>query len=185
MSYEWMKQAARGTLGRVTTYEAPLQPGLRHAGLAAGDQGGADRLLRAPRAELESAAAFSPRPKSAPAWCRTCARMFTRMGATEQEIRTLRGIVKALVQAPSDPGETCHSYASISIERCAHAGQGGTAHEQTTQNARRTGWTDRGLQNDGQRREGPAWRWCGRRPGRGGRPCRRWPRPRSSATNRC
>jgi tRNA/rRNA methyltransferase len=25
--------------------------------------------------------------------------MFTRMGATEQEIRTLRGIVKALVQA--------------------------------------------------------------------------------------
>ena len=32
VSYEWMKQAGSGTLGRVTTYEEPLQPGLRTRG---------------------------------------------------------------------------------------------------------------------------------------------------------
>ena len=32
LSYEWMKQAGGGTLGRVTTYEAPLEPGLQTRG---------------------------------------------------------------------------------------------------------------------------------------------------------
>ena len=32
LSYEWMKQAGGGTLGRVTTYEEPLQPGLQTRG---------------------------------------------------------------------------------------------------------------------------------------------------------
>ena len=32
LSYEWMKQAGGGTLGRVTTYEEALQPGLRTRG---------------------------------------------------------------------------------------------------------------------------------------------------------
>ena len=32
VGYEWMKQAGSGTLGRVTTYEEPLQPGLRTRG---------------------------------------------------------------------------------------------------------------------------------------------------------
>ena len=32
LGYEWMKQAGSGTLGRVTTYEEALQPGLRTRG---------------------------------------------------------------------------------------------------------------------------------------------------------
>ncbi len=32
LSYEWMKQGGGGTLGRVTTYEQPLQPGLKTRG---------------------------------------------------------------------------------------------------------------------------------------------------------
>ena len=32
VGYEWMKQAGSGTLGRVTTYEEALQPGLRTRG---------------------------------------------------------------------------------------------------------------------------------------------------------
>ena len=89
------------------------------ARLAAGEQGGADRPSSSTSSASSTRAAFSPRPKSAPAWCRTCARCSSRMGATEQEIRTLRGIVKALVQAQALPARNCHSYASISTERCA------------------------------------------------------------------
>ena len=97
MGYEWMKQTGAGTLGRVTTYEAPLQPGLQHARLAAGDQGGADRLLRAAGGRARQAAGFFTAPEKRPSMVQNMRTMFTRMGATEQEIRTLRGIVKALV----------------------------------------------------------------------------------------
>ena len=130
LSYEWMKQAGAGTLGRVTTYEAAAAAGPADARLAAGDQGGADRLLRAHRARARRAAASSQPPEKRPSMVQNMRTMFTRMGATEQEIRTLRGIVKALVQAASAPGETRHSYASFSIERCALAGQGGTADDE-------------------------------------------------------
>ena len=40
---------------------------------------------------------FKP-PEKRPSMVQNMRTMFTRMGATEQEIRTLRGIVKALVQ---------------------------------------------------------------------------------------
>jgi tRNA/rRNA methyltransferase len=48
--------------------------------------------------ELEAAHFFKP-PEKRPSMVQNMRTMFTRMGATEQEIRTLRGIVKALVQA--------------------------------------------------------------------------------------
>ena len=32
VSYEWMKQSGQGSIGRVTTYEEPLQPGPRTRG---------------------------------------------------------------------------------------------------------------------------------------------------------
>ncbi len=96
LSYEWIKQANAGTLGRVTTYEAPVQPGLRTRGSPPATREELIGLFEQHRVASSTGAAFSQRPKSAPASCKTCAAMFTRMGATEQEIRTLRGIVKAL-----------------------------------------------------------------------------------------
>ena len=50
------------------------------------------------RSELESAGFFTA-PEKRPSVVQNMRSMFVRMGATEQEIRTLRGIVKALVQA--------------------------------------------------------------------------------------
>ena len=95
MSYEWMKQANAGTLGRVTTYEAPLQPGLRMRGSPPATKeellGFFDQLER----ELDRSGFFTA-PEKRPSVVQNLRSMFTRMGATEQEIRTLRGIVKAL-----------------------------------------------------------------------------------------
>jgi tRNA/rRNA methyltransferase len=96
MSYEWMKQAGQGTLGRVTTYEAPLEPGLR---LRGSQPAGKEELLgffEHLERELDAKGFFSA-PEKRPSMVRNMRTMFTRMGATQQEIRTLRGIVKALV----------------------------------------------------------------------------------------
>jgi len=96
MSYEWMKRAGHGTLGRVTTYEQPVAAGLHLRGSPpAGKEevlGFFDHLER----ELDATGFFSS-PEKRPSMVRNMRTMFTRMGPTQQEIRTLRGIVKALV----------------------------------------------------------------------------------------
>jgi tRNA/rRNA methyltransferase len=96
MSYEWMKRAGHGTLGRVTTYEQPVEAGLR---LRGSQPAGREELLgffEHLERELDTTGFFSS-PEKRPSMVRNMRTMFTRMGATQQEIRTLRGIVKALV----------------------------------------------------------------------------------------
>ena len=95
LSYEWMKQTGGGTLGRVTTYETPLQPGLRLRGSQPAGKEALLSLFTHLEAELEAAQFFTA-PEKRPSIVQNIRTMFTRMGATEQEIRTLRGIVKAL-----------------------------------------------------------------------------------------
>jgi tRNA/rRNA methyltransferase len=95
MSYEWMKRAGHGTLGRVTTYEHPVEAGLR---LRGSQPAGREELIgffEHLERELETTGFFSS-PEKRPSMVRNMRTMFTRMGATQQEIRTLRGIVKAL-----------------------------------------------------------------------------------------
>jgi tRNA/rRNA methyltransferase len=96
ISYEWMKQADAGTLGRVTTYEVPLQPGLRTRGSPPATREELIGLFEQLEAELDRSGFFTA-PEKRPSVVQNLRSMFTRMGATEQEIRTLRGIVKALV----------------------------------------------------------------------------------------
>jgi tRNA/rRNA methyltransferase len=96
MSYEWMKRAGHGTLGRVTTYEQPVEAGLR---LRGSQPAGREELIgffEHLERELDTTGFFSS-PEKRPSMVRNMRTMFTRMGATQQEIRTLRGIVKALV----------------------------------------------------------------------------------------
>jgi tRNA/rRNA methyltransferase len=95
MGYEWMKQANSGTLGRVTTYEAPLQPGLRTRGSPPATREELIGLFEQLEGELDRSGFFTA-PEKRPSVVQNLRSMFTRMGATEQEIRTLRGIVKAL-----------------------------------------------------------------------------------------
>ena len=136
LGYEWMKQAGAGTLGRVTTYEAPLQPGLRTRGSPPATKEELIGFFEHLEGELERGRLFHP-PEKRPSMVQNMRTMFTRMGATEQEIRTLRGIVKALAQRQAIAARIAIVMPPFTIERCALAGQGGTADTNEDENARR------------------------------------------------
>jgi len=96
MSYEWMKRAGHGSLGRVTTYEQPVTAGPRLRGSSPAGREELMGFFEHLERELDAGGFFSS-PEKRPSMVRNMRTMFTRMGATQQEIRTLRGIVKALV----------------------------------------------------------------------------------------
>jgi tRNA/rRNA methyltransferase len=96
VSYEWMKQSGHGSIGRVTTYEEALQPGPRTRGSPPATKEDLLAFFEHIERELEQNGFFNP-PEKRPSMVQNMRTMFTRMGATQQEIRTLRGIVKALV----------------------------------------------------------------------------------------
>ena len=95
VSYEWLKETRRGTLGRVTPYESALKPGLntRSSRPATKEElyGFFDHL----ESELARLGFFNP-PHRRQVVMRNVKSMFSRMNATEQEVRTLRGIVATL-----------------------------------------------------------------------------------------
>jgi tRNA/rRNA methyltransferase len=95
VSYEWMKQSGSGTLGRVTTYEAPIAPGLHTRGSPPAGRQDLIGFFEHIERELDASGFFTA-PDKRPSVVQNLRSMFVRMGATEQEIRTLRGIVKAL-----------------------------------------------------------------------------------------
>jgi tRNA/rRNA methyltransferase len=97
LGYEWMRGSEGQSLGRVTTYETPIATGLNL---------GADRpatkeellgLFDHLEAELDRQGFFNP-PQKRASVVRNLRTMLTRLGATEQEVRTLRGIVATLVK---------------------------------------------------------------------------------------
>jgi tRNA/rRNA methyltransferase len=96
LSYEWMKQSGAGTLGRVTTYESAIEPGMRTRGSPPASREELMKFFEHLEAELDAGGFFTA-PEKRPSVVQNLRSMFVRMGATEQEIRTLRGIVKALV----------------------------------------------------------------------------------------
>jgi tRNA/rRNA methyltransferase len=102
IAYEWMKQTGGGTLGRVTTYEAPIAPGLHTRGSPPADREELISFFEHIERELDASGFFTA-PDKRPSVVQNLRSMFVRMGATEQEIRTLRGIVKALAH-PKGPG---------------------------------------------------------------------------------
>ena len=95
VAYEWMKQTGGGTLGRVTTYEAPMAPGLHTRGSPPASREDLFAFFEHIERELDASGFFTA-PDKRPSVVQNLRSMFVRMGATEQEIRTLRGIVKAL-----------------------------------------------------------------------------------------
>jgi tRNA/rRNA methyltransferase len=95
VAYEWMKQTGSGTLGRVTTYETPIAPGLHTRGSPPAAREDLISFFEHIERELDASGFFTA-PDKRPSVVQNLRSMFLRMGATEQEIRTLRGIVKAL-----------------------------------------------------------------------------------------
>lgn len=96
IAYEWIKATELGTLGRVTTYEAPVAPGISpRMGLPATREE-LDGFLVQLETELDNAGFLKVAHKR-PAMVQNLRTLFTRVEPTQQEVRTLRGIVKALV----------------------------------------------------------------------------------------
>ncbi len=93
--YEWMKATQHGTLGRVTNFEQPLETGLRLRGSEPATKEELLGFLSQLQSELERLGFFNAGHKRQ-AVMRNIHSMFSRMDATEQEVRTLRGIVATL-----------------------------------------------------------------------------------------
>lgn len=95
LGYAWVRESGKGTLGRVTTYEEPVSSGLNLGAerLAIKEEliGFFDHL----EAELDRLGFFNPAEKR-PSVVQNIRTMFTRMALTQQEVRTLRGIVATL-----------------------------------------------------------------------------------------
>ncbi len=96
IAYEWIKQTGGGSIGRVTTYETPLTLGEQTRGSPPATKQQLTGFFEHIEAELDAQGFLNP-PHKRPTMVQNMRSMFSRMQATEQEVRTLRGIVKALV----------------------------------------------------------------------------------------
>lgn len=97
IGYEWMRSDAGRSLGRVTTYEKPLHEGLNMGRDRPATKEELFGLFEHLERDLEAAGFFNPAHRKAVV-AQNLRTMLTRMNATEQEVRTLRGIVATLTQ---------------------------------------------------------------------------------------
>ena len=95
LGYEWIKGSGRESLGRVTTYETPVGEGLYLKEHTAAARGELIQFFEHLESELDRLGFFNPVHKR-PTVVQNIRTMFLRMGATSQEVRTLRGIVATL-----------------------------------------------------------------------------------------
>ena len=95
IGYEWLKVSQRGTLGRVTPHETPLEPGLNLRGNLPATKADLLGLFEHLERELDAAGFLKP-PEKRSVMVRNIRTLLERMQASEQEVRTLRGIVAAL-----------------------------------------------------------------------------------------
>lgn len=95
--YEWMRGSGNATLGRVTTYEKPLSEGLYMGGDRPATKQELLGLFEHLESELDRLGFFNPQHKR-PTVAQNLRTFFLRANATDQEVRTLRGIVATLAQ---------------------------------------------------------------------------------------
>ena len=95
LGYEWMRTGDHATLGRVTTYEQPLESGLNVGESRPATKDEMLGFFSHIEAELDRLGFLNP-PHKRQTMVRNLRSLFTRIGATEQEVRTLRGVVAAL-----------------------------------------------------------------------------------------
>ncbi len=96
MGYEWLKQTGGGAIGRHTEYEGVAASGL-HTGSPPAAKAELLAFFEHLEEELSRSGHFKP-PEKRQTMVRNLRAMFERMGATEQDVRTLRGIVVSLTR---------------------------------------------------------------------------------------
>lgn len=97
LGYEWMRASGAATLGRVTTYEKPLSEGLHMGADRPATKAELSGLFEHLEGELDRLGFFNPQHKR-PTVVQNLRTFFLRANATDQEVRTLRGIVATLSQ---------------------------------------------------------------------------------------
>ena len=97
LGYEWMKAAGGASLGRVTTNERPIEPGVNLGNSRPATKQELFGLFEHLERELADSGFFNPSHRRHVV-VRNIRTMLTRMEATEQEVRTLRGIVATLTR---------------------------------------------------------------------------------------
>lgn len=95
LGYAWILDRNSGSLGRVTTYERPIQPGFQYGKDTPAKKAELEGFLEQLEADLDAANFFRPQERRA-ITARAIRTMFQRMNATAHEVRTLRGIVSSL-----------------------------------------------------------------------------------------
>jgi len=95
LGYEWLKASGHGSLGRVTTKETPVNSGVRLGNDRPATKEALQGFFEHIESELERMGFFRL-PHRRQVVVRSLRTMFTRMQPTEQEVRTLRGIVATL-----------------------------------------------------------------------------------------
>jgi tRNA/rRNA methyltransferase len=95
LGYAWIRDSGKGSLGRVTTYESPISTGLNLGNDRPADKKELLSFFEHLESELGRLGFFNPIEKR-PSVVQNLRTMFTRMALTEQEVRTLRGIVATL-----------------------------------------------------------------------------------------
>ena len=94
--YEWLKaQSATPSLGRVTRFDGPVVEGMSAADTRPATRAELIGLFEHLEAELDRAGFLRPAEKRA-TMVRSIRNIFHRMGLTDQDVRTWRGIIAAL-----------------------------------------------------------------------------------------
>jgi tRNA/rRNA methyltransferase len=96
--YEWLKATSAALqLGRITKFDGPVQEGITFPDTRPASRAELFALFEHLETELDRAGFLYPTEKR-PSMVRAIRNMFHRMGATEQDVRTWRGIVAALTR---------------------------------------------------------------------------------------
>jgi tRNA/rRNA methyltransferase len=95
VGYEWRKRVAGDSLGRATAYDGPAREGLHLNKSRPASRAELMGFFQHLETELEAGSFFKTDDKR-PAMIRNIRNMFERAALTQQEVRTLRGIIVAL-----------------------------------------------------------------------------------------
>jgi len=95
LGYEWYKGGDVAVLGRQTDFDGPAREGVQMLRTRPATRGEMTGFLEHLEGELDKTGFLRP-PEKRPQMIRNIRNMFMRMGASEQEVRTLRGIVSSL-----------------------------------------------------------------------------------------
>jgi tRNA/rRNA methyltransferase len=100
--YEWLKcQSQVPRLGRATDNDGPAAEGIAFPDTRPATRAELFGLFAHLESELDRAGFLHP-PEKRPSMVRSIRNMFHRMGATEQDVRTWRGVVAALARGRRD-----------------------------------------------------------------------------------